>query len=99
MAWTRAPIQGIFLIGKTMSKPPRLVRVRSPADIGSVTREIRREGATDQKTAAGLAGVGVRFLGDLERGRPNLRLGLVLRVLDRFGLEVWVAPRGWRPTE
>ena len=78
-------------------RPHRLVRVRSPAGIGSVAREIRREGGTDQRTAAGLAGVGVRFLGDLERGRPNLRLGLVLRVLDRLGLEVWIAPRGWRP--
>jgi hypothetical protein len=72
-------------------------QVRTPAEIGELVRAARRDGDTDQATAAGLAGVGVRFLGDLERGKPNLRLGLVLRVLERLGLEVWIAPRGWRP--
>lgn len=51
----------------------------------------------DQATAAGLAGVGVRFLGDLERGKPTVQLGLALQVLDRLGLEAWIVPRGWRP--
>lgn len=48
-------------------------------------------------TAAGLAGVGTRFLGDLERGKPTVRLGLALQVLERLGLEVRIAPRGWEP--
>lgn len=79
------------------SNPLEANRVRSSEDIGNVVRAARREGGTDQATTAGIAGVGVRFLGDLERGKPNLRLGLVLRVLDRLGLEVWIGPRGWRP--
>jgi y4mF family transcriptional regulator len=69
-------------------------KVTSPAEIGALVRAARQAGDTDQATAAGLSGVGVRFVGDLERGRPNLRLGLVLRVLDRLGLEVWIVPRG-----
>jgi len=78
------------------SKPADASRVRKPDDIGELVRAARREGGTDQATTAGIAGVGVRFLGDLERGKPNLRLGLVLRVLDRLGLEVWIGPRGGR---
>jgi HTH-type transcriptional regulator / antitoxin HipB len=62
-----------------------------------MVRAARQRAGADQATAAALAGVGVRFLGDLERGKPTVRLGLVLRVLERLGLEVWIAPRGWRP--
>lgn len=72
------------------------VQIRSTEELGAIVRSARKESGTDQATAAGLVGVGVRFLGDLERGRPNLRLGLVLRVLDRLGLEVWISPRGRR---
>ena len=75
----------------------RPLPIRTPGDLGTFVREARRQGGTDQVTAAGLAGVGVRFLGELERGKPTLRVGLVLQVLDRLGFEVWIAPRGWRP--
>lgn len=69
----------------------------TPADIGRIVREVRKSGGMDQGSAAGLSGVGTRFLGELERGKPSSRLGLVLQVLDRLGLEIWIAPRGWRP--
>lgn len=78
------------------NSPIEAIRVRTSEDIGNLVRAARHEGGTDQATTAGIAGVGVRFLGELERGKPNLRLGLVLRVLDRLGLEVWIGPRGWR---
>ncbi len=67
--------------------------IRTVADLGAIVREKRRAGGTDQATAAGLAGVGARFLGDLERGKATLRLGLVLQVLERLGLEVRIGPR------
>jgi y4mF family transcriptional regulator len=72
-------------------------RVRTPIELGALVREARREAGTDQAEAAGFAGVGVRFLGELERGKPNVRLGLVLQVLERLGLEVWIGPRGASP--
>jgi y4mF family transcriptional regulator len=67
--------------------------IRTPAQLGLLVRAVRKEAGFDQATAAGLIGVGVRFLGDLERGKPNVRLGLALRVLERLGLELTVAPR------
>ena len=74
-----------------------VVRASSVAGIGEIVRAARRRSGMDQATAAGLAGVGVRFLGDLERGKPTVQLGLALQVLDRLGLEAWIVPRGWRP--
>lgn len=89
----------ILPIGKmsTLEQTEALTLVRTTDELGALVREVRQATGADQATAAGLAGVGVRFLGELERGKPTLRLGLVLKVLDRLGLEMWIAPRGWRP--
>jgi len=76
--------------------PNQAVQIRSMEQLGELVRATRRANGVDQATTAGLVGVGVRFLGDLERGKSNLRIGLVLRVLERLGLEVWIAPRGGR---
>jgi y4mF family transcriptional regulator len=76
--------------------PGPITKVRTPKDLGAIVRAIRREAGIDQAKAAGLAGVGTRFLGDVERGKPTLRLGLVLQVLDRLGLELTIARRSGR---
>ena len=77
--------------------PATPVLVRTPEELGAVVRAARLEQGVDQATTAGLSGVGVRFLGELERGKPTLRLALALRVIQRLGLDVWIAPRGQRP--
>lgn len=84
------------------SPPPNLpphgpTLVRTPADVGALVRDARVQQGVDQTETAGLSGVGVRFLGELERGKPTLRLGLVLQVLGRLGMDVWIVPRGQRP--
>lgn len=76
--------------------PIKVGKVTSAKDLGAVVRAVRLEAGIDQVTAAGLAGVGTRFLGDIERGKPTLRLGLVLQVLERLGLELTVARRAGR---
>ncbi len=78
---------------RNASKP---IRVATPSDLGALVRAVRLEAGIDQATAAGLAGVGTRFLGDIERGKATVRLGLVLQVLDRLGLELTVTRRGGR---
>lgn len=70
-----------------------MTKVKTPKDLGAIVRTVRREAGIDQAKAAGLAGVGTRFLGDVERGKPTLRLGLVLQVLERFGLELAITRR------
>ena len=79
---------------RTKAEP---TRVKTPIELGNVIREARKRAELDQATTADLIGVGPRFLSEVERGKPSARLGLVLKVLERLGLEVWVSPRGWKP--
>jgi y4mF family transcriptional regulator len=46
-----------------------------------------------QPQLAAAAGVGLRFLVELERGKPTVRLDRMLAVLDALGLEIQIAPR------
>ncbi len=72
-------------------------RIYTPAELGALIRRKRKESGSDQAWAAGLAGVGTRFLSDLERGKPTAELGKALKVLGRIGLDIWILPRGRRP--
>jgi len=68
----------------------------SVADVGRSVRAHRKvQGATQSELAA-LCGVGVRFISDLENGKPTAQLGKVLEVLHCLGLDVRIRPRGWQ---
>ncbi len=75
-------------------------RILGAVQLGELLRASRRAQGLRQRDAAGISGVGVRFLSELERGKPTVELGRALRVLGRLGLEVWILPRGsqmsWR---
>lgn len=73
------------------------VQVRGPATLGELIRQRRQARDFTLAQAAGLSGVGVRFLLELEHGKATASLGKALQVLERMGLEVWVAPRGTKP--
>jgi HTH-type transcriptional regulator / antitoxin HipB len=67
---------------------PAKLNITSPAELGAALREARRlRGLRLQDAAAG-AGVGVRFLSELERGKPTSRLGETLRVASSLGLSI-----------
>lgn len=61
--------------------------------IGESVRRARKELGLRQDELAAAAGVGVRFLVELERGKPTVQLGKVLSVLAAVGLEVQVIAR------
>ena len=61
--------------------------------IGESVRRARKELGLRQDELAAAAGVGVRFLVELERGKPTVQLGKVLSVLAAAGLEVQVIAR------
>jgi len=71
-----------------------MAKVTTTEEIGQTLRRRRKEAGLTLKQAAGMSGVGVRFLSELERGKATLQIGLALKVLQGFGLEVHVAPRG-----
>lgn len=65
-----------------------MISIRSPQQLGDALRAARKQLALTQPQLALAAGVGVRFIVDLEAGKPTLRLENVLRVIDALGGEV-----------
>lgn len=59
--------------------------IKSTQQLGEELRSARKQLALTQPQLALAAGVGVRFIVDLEAGKPTLRLELVLRVIDALG--------------
>ena len=68
--------------------------IRTTKELGELLRIYRKSRGLTQASAAALAGVGERFLSELERGKTTAELGLVLKVIERFGLKLIVARRG-----
>lgn len=65
----------------------------SPADIAAIIKRTRRAHKLRQAELAGAAGVGVRFLIELEAGKPTAQLGKTLAVLNALGLTLDLRPR------
>ena len=72
--------------------------VASAEVIGQLVRAYRKSQSATQAEFAALCGVGVRFISDLENGKPTVELGKVLHVLQCLGLEVSIQARGWQKT-
>jgi len=62
-------------------------------EIGTVVREARVAQGLRQDQLAAAAGVGLRFLVELEGGKPTVRLEKVLAVLSALGLRLQVTTR------
>jgi HTH-type transcriptional regulator/antitoxin HipB len=65
-----------------------MTSIRSPQQLGDVLRAARKYLGLTQPQLALAAGVGVRFIVDLEAGKPTLRLENILRVIDALGGEI-----------
>lgn len=62
--------------------------IKDTENLGRAIRRQRKSMGLSQRNAAGLCGVGERFLSELERGKPTVELGKVLQVLKRLGLRI-----------
>lgn len=60
----------------------------TPQQVGETIRLARRGLGLRQDELAGAAGVGVRFIVDLEAGKPTAQLGKALAVLEALGCTV-----------
>ena len=63
-----------------------------PKQIGQLVRDVRRAQGLRQDQLAAAAGVGVRFLVEVERGKPTAQLGKVLTVLEALGCTLRIEP-------
>lgn len=73
-----------------MDEPSGPVRGQGP---GAYVRERRRANRLTQQELAELAGIGLRFLKELEQGKPSVQLESVNAVLAVFGKQVGVVDR------
>lgn len=65
-----------------------MISIHTPQQLGETIRAARKQLALTQPQLALAAGVGVRFVVELEAGKPTVRLAQVLRVLDALGGEI-----------
>ena len=73
-----------------------MTKVSNAKELDALVRQRRKQAGLTLKDAAGMAGDGIRFLSELERGKPALQLRLAIEVLQLFGLELHVRARGER---
>ena len=64
----------------------------TPEEIGRIVRETRRAQGLRQDQLAGAAGVGVRFLVELEAGKATAQIGKALAVLAALGCTLRIEP-------
>ena len=57
-------------------------------------KDMRREHSLTQEELAAKAGVGLRFVRDLEQGKQTLRMDKINQVLALFGREVGAVVKG-----
>ena len=59
--------------------------IRTPQQLADQLRAARKRLGLTQAELAMAAGVGLRFMVDLEAGKPTVRLETVMRVIDALG--------------
>lgn len=69
------------------------VPLDSIIDLGRMVRRLREHRKLSQQEFADLAGVGRRFLSELENGKPTLEFGKVLQVARAAGISLFARDR------
>lgn len=64
--------------------------IRSPEDLGSIIRAVRRHAGVRQDDLAGTAKVSRQFAIDAERGKSTMQFGKLLQLLDELGITLTV---------
>lgn len=60
----------------------------TPAEIGRLVKGARKALRVTQRDLALTSGTGIRFVIELERGKPTCQLGKVLTVLQTLGISI-----------
>lgn len=75
-----------------MHQPATACAITDVIALGRAIRERRRHDGLTLAETAGLTNVGIRFLSELENGKPTVRLDKVLRVVAALGMQLQLAP-------
>lgn len=72
---------------------PKPHKILSAVDLGPLVRAARRTMGLSQQAFADLAGVGRRFVSELESGKPTLEFDKVLKVCAAAGVDIAASMR------
>ena len=64
-----------------------------PNNISAIVKALRKENGLTQEDLALKSGVGLRFVRELEQGKPTVRMDKVNQVLNLFNKEVGVCDK------
>jgi len=70
------------------------MNTKSPEQLGAAIRARRRQLKVTQKDLAMTCGTGLRFIIDLEKGKPTCQIGKILQVLQALGLKLQIGSPG-----
>jgi HTH-type transcriptional regulator/antitoxin HipB len=68
----------------------------TPQQIGQLVKKARKTLGVTQKDLALTSGTGLRFIVELEQGKPTCQIGKVLTVLHTLGITVQLTPPAGR---
>ena len=71
-----------------------MTEINDSGTLGELIRSERKRQKVTQVELAALAGVGVRFLRELENGKESCQLGRAFTVLSTLGISIDAATRG-----
>jgi HTH-type transcriptional regulator/antitoxin HipB len=63
-----------------------------PPGIGRIVRETRKKLGVTQKDLALTSGTGLRFVIELEKGKPTCEIGKALTVVQTLGIRITLTP-------
>ena len=66
----------------------------TPKSIGALIKQARKSLKVTQKELVLTSGTGLRFIIDLEKGKPTCQMGKVLVVLQTMGIKIEFVPPG-----
>lgn len=61
--------------------------IDSTEELGRYIRKVRKQLGVTQKDLALTAGIGLRFIIELENGKPTCQIGKILQVLQVLGIK------------
>jgi len=64
------------------------MHINSAKELGAFVKTIRRSYGLTQSQLAGACGTGIRFIVDLEKGKPTCALDKALRVVMMLGIKL-----------
>ena len=70
-------------------QPTPGTRLASPAEIGALIRERRKDMKLTQAGLAGISGVSHKFVNEVERGKATAEIGRIMAVLQMLGVDLY----------